>query len=209
MNDLEGAEPSTLGEMAHICGERPGSNRHDVNQTDAERDDYKNLILLCPTHHTLIDKRENEAHFSIEHIHEMKSNHEAKVLSCLQAAEYDDPALIIKEIYYLLLDNREIWAQYGPASPAAMKDPNNNAVFAIWEQERLSTIVPNNRKIAKILRANRGTFDANEQEAISAFLIHAKSYEKWVNDEITYAGVVRFPTQFELMIRSAFNARIQ
>jgi len=52
--------------MAHICGDKPGANRHDAGQTDAERDDYQNLILLCPTHHTLIDRKENESVYTVD-----------------------------------------------------------------------------------------------------------------------------------------------
>ncbi|MBU0538393.1 MAG: HNH endonuclease, partial [Gammaproteobacteria bacterium] len=54
-----GVAPYTLGEMAHIKGNKPGSNRYDQSQSNTERDSYENLILLCPTHHTLIDKEEN------------------------------------------------------------------------------------------------------------------------------------------------------
>jgi len=60
MRDAAHLSPYTIGEMAHIRGENPGSNRHDENQTAEQRNDYENLILLCPNHHTLIDKRENE-----------------------------------------------------------------------------------------------------------------------------------------------------
>ena len=49
--------PHTLGEMAHIKGRRKDANRYDATQNDVERDDYENLILLCPNHHTLIDKK--------------------------------------------------------------------------------------------------------------------------------------------------------
>src|SRR3546814_25057 len=75
--------PYTLGEMAHICGDKPGSNRHNPDQTDAERDDYRNLILLCPTHHTLIDRKENEAAYPVELLLEMKAAHEARILDLL------------------------------------------------------------------------------------------------------------------------------
>ncbi|HHG0564283.1 TPA: HNH endonuclease signature motif containing protein, partial [Klebsiella pneumoniae] len=68
--------PYTIGEMAHIKGNRPGSNRYDIEQPASERDSYENLILLCPTHHTLIDKVENVDRFSVEILHEMKREHE-------------------------------------------------------------------------------------------------------------------------------------
>src|SRR3954466_4701036 len=70
-HEARGAAPYTLGEMAHICGEKPDANRHDPDQKDAERDDYQNLILLCPTHHTLIDRKENEPVYIVAALHEM------------------------------------------------------------------------------------------------------------------------------------------
>ena len=52
--DAGGQAPYIIGEMAHVCGEKPGASRYNADQAAAERDDYQNLILLCPTHHTLI-----------------------------------------------------------------------------------------------------------------------------------------------------------
>src|SRR3546814_14625787 len=52
-------------------------------RSDAERDDYRNLILLCPTHHTLIDRKENEAAYPVELLLEMKAAHEARILDLL------------------------------------------------------------------------------------------------------------------------------
>ena len=55
-----------IGEAAHIYGEHAGtkakkaSARYRDDMTDAERDHYDNLIYLCPTCHTKIDKQENE-----------------------------------------------------------------------------------------------------------------------------------------------------
>lgn len=43
-----------LGEMAHIIGRKPRAAR-SASIVGAD-DSYGNLILLCPTHHTLIDK---------------------------------------------------------------------------------------------------------------------------------------------------------
>src|SRR2546423_498637 len=78
------AAPYTIGEMAHIRGDRPGANRHDASQSTSDRDDYTNLILLCPNHHTTIDKPENEKRFSVEVLLKMKSDHESYVDSRLE-----------------------------------------------------------------------------------------------------------------------------
>jgi hypothetical protein len=46
------------GEVAHIKGEHDGSARYDIDQPDAERQGYDNLMLLCPKHHKLVDRQE-------------------------------------------------------------------------------------------------------------------------------------------------------
>jgi hypothetical protein len=43
-------------EVCHIAGEKEGAARWDPNMTDSERRDFTNLIVLCPTSHTVIDQ---------------------------------------------------------------------------------------------------------------------------------------------------------
>lgn len=62
-------------------------------------------------------------------------------------------------------------------------------------------IVPNNRKIAAELDAHRGLFDIGEQEVITTFQLHMRSYEQWVEDAIPYTAVKRFPKAFDHLIR--------
>jgi hypothetical protein len=63
-----------IGEMAHIEGENPGSARYKKNMSDEDRNAYGNLILLCPTHHTIVDKDENK--YTVEALKQKKSDHE-------------------------------------------------------------------------------------------------------------------------------------
>lgn len=42
--------------IAHIEGKKEGSARYNSNMTDEQRDDITNLILLCQTHHVLVDQ---------------------------------------------------------------------------------------------------------------------------------------------------------
>ena len=46
-----------IGEMAHMVGKKPGAPRYDGSMSDADRNSYENLILLCPTCHVKIDKQ--------------------------------------------------------------------------------------------------------------------------------------------------------
>ncbi len=56
--------------MAHICGEKPGSARHDALKRNVN--DANNLILLCPNHHTLVDSKEQRNKYSAELLYSWK-----------------------------------------------------------------------------------------------------------------------------------------
>ncbi len=101
----------------------------------------------------------------------------------------------------LLEENRQSWAQYGPRSALALSQPYNEAAHAVWVSERLSVIVPNNRKMAAELEAHRGLFETGELATITAFLLHVRSYEQWVQDVIPYSAVKRFPVGFDDLMR--------
>lgn len=68
--------PKVLAKVCHICGLNAGSARHDRQMTDGERNDYPNLILLCPNHHELIDELEPER-WSVDDLCDMKAAHES------------------------------------------------------------------------------------------------------------------------------------
>jgi hypothetical protein len=61
-------------EIAHICGEKPGSARYDSDMTEQDRGAFENLILLCPNHHKLIDRLEPEA-YPPERLRTMRDRH--------------------------------------------------------------------------------------------------------------------------------------
>lgn len=193
------AAPYTIGEMAHIRGEKKGANRHDENQTAKERDAYANLILLCPTHHTLIDKPENEATYSVNQLLNMKLQHNQDVENRFKSCVYKSKQDIAKVIHPLLVQNHAAFKNYGPQSDIARKNPESDA-HAVWLSMRLSTIVPNNRRIKDIVSKHMDLFDASEQKTLAEFEVHASGYEGWVNDENSYEGVVRFPRAFGTLI---------
>jgi hypothetical protein len=63
-----------VGEICHIKAARPGGPRYDPNQSAAGRHGYDNLILLCGTHHTVID--DDEEAYTVDRLIKMKTDHE-------------------------------------------------------------------------------------------------------------------------------------
>jgi len=102
-----------VGEAAHIRGEKPKAARYDPTMTDDERNHSDNLIYLCPTCHTLVDKQRDR--FSVELLHEWKSSHEAKVYKAIQAGFAD---VSYKELEYVTKSFMETFpADYEPVGP--------------------------------------------------------------------------------------------
>jgi hypothetical protein len=200
------AAPYTIGEMAHICGEKSEASRYDASQSDVQRNDYANLILLCPNHHTLIDKPENLKKYSVEVLHKIKSNHERYVHERLEIRGFEKKEEVAAYLYPLLKENHEVFLSFGPKSEIARKNPESDA-HGVWVSERLSTIIPNNRKIVEIAEANSGLFTPTEQAILKKFALHARSYEGWVTDDVSYEGVVRFPEEFDKLISGLADAR--
>jgi hypothetical protein len=68
-------EPVVAMEIAHIRGAHKGSARFDESMTDEERALFGNLILLCSTHHKLVD-RLHPGDYSVETLEQWKRENE-------------------------------------------------------------------------------------------------------------------------------------
>jgi hypothetical protein len=87
---LLGYDDVFIGEICHIKGEKPMSSRYNQNMTDNERESSDNLLVLCPTHHTIIDK--NSSKYPAEYLKNLKKIHEQKY----QNNPYNVPDDILK-----------------------------------------------------------------------------------------------------------------
>jgi hypothetical protein len=97
----------TLGEMAHIVGRSVDGPRGKENLPFDERDSYANLILLCPTHHSEIDK--DSDNWSRSKLLGQKSKHEQWVASQLDQGRI---AVLPVENAEFLRDRENAWKQF-------------------------------------------------------------------------------------------------
>ncbi|MEY7847738.1 hypothetical protein AB7C87_00840 [Natrarchaeobius sp. A-rgal3] len=63
-----------IGHVSHIRARSSGGPRYDPEMDDSERDKYSNLIILCPTHHEIVDKAPEE--YPPEVLEQWKLGHE-------------------------------------------------------------------------------------------------------------------------------------
>ena len=74
-------ETETIGEIAHIISRSAKGPRGNSPLSLEKRDEYSNLILLCPNHHSEIDKYSKK--WPTAKLHEVKANHEKWVSDSL------------------------------------------------------------------------------------------------------------------------------
>jgi hypothetical protein len=110
-------DESLIGEECHIVAESSNGPRGNSSLTQEQRDKYENLILLCAIHHKIVDNQ--PGHYSIEYLHQLKSDHEGWVRGVLEGY---DPAKQRDDEYYADLlqgfcervdiDNWQGWASW-------------------------------------------------------------------------------------------------
>ena len=87
-----------IGEEAHIIAQRQDGPRGDSPLTEADRNRYSNLLLLCPTDHARIDKLPDD--YPPETLQSIKAKHEAAVIS---SATFDRNKQLAEENWARLL----------------------------------------------------------------------------------------------------------
>lgn len=83
---VDSVSGAMLGEMCHIHAASPGGPRYDPSQPDEERNEEQNLLLLCPTHHSVIDQA--PAIYTVESLQSIKRMHEAWVAERLDKEKH-------------------------------------------------------------------------------------------------------------------------
>jgi hypothetical protein len=81
----------TLGEMAHIIAKSPDGPRGKSDIPPESRDSYENLILLCPTHHKIVDKDPEK--WTVDILKQMKEKHEKWVIEQLEKGDITTPLI--------------------------------------------------------------------------------------------------------------------
>ena len=168
-----GTQNVHIAEMAHIFAANNTGPRPNLALTPEQRGAFENLILLCSSCHTEIDKAPTD--FPDAEVARWKEEHAAKLASLFGAAEYGSRAEVRTAIEPALLENRVIFQDYGPNNEYRLNPESEMAVT--WKRKMLSTIIPNNRKIILVLDANRRHLLSAELQTLEIFRQHVDDLE--------------------------------
>lgn len=90
-------EGVVVGKIAHIAAAEMDGPRYDVGMTDEERRSFDNLIVLCPTHHDIVDKLPDK--YDVAFLMNLKKTHEEKHESNQYSMPEDALDSVVEEMY--------------------------------------------------------------------------------------------------------------
>lgn len=170
---FENGEITSIEELAHVIAQSNEGPRGSNPLPLAQRDEYNNIILLCPKCHSLIDK--NPIQFPEEMLIDWKLKHVQILQQAFVVPVYSDRKILSVEIHKLLRRNHQIYLSYGPNSEH-IDNPLTDAA-TVWNRYIHSDVLPNNRKIANLLLVNEHLLSSAEKTVLDKFIIHQEAFE--------------------------------
>lgn len=181
-----------IAEMAHIISAGDQGPRSDIKISKAKKGEFSNLILLCPTCHTKIDKAELE--FPDALILKWKNDHSQKINTLFNIKQYKNRAEARQSIVPILNENKTIFDIYGPLTDERFNPESE--MPKIWLTKIHQNLLPNNRKILKILDTNYDLLTNREMKIVEIFRQHVLDFEsKHINNE--EINGTQFPNQLQ------------
>lgn len=194
---FETGKITNIEEMAHIIGQKEDGPRGEDELPLSERDEFDNIILLCPTCHTTIDK--NPKLYPKETVRKWKREHEESIKNLFIAPRFETREEARKYLLPIFVENKTIFDQYGPFSDNATKD--QMATELEWERLCLQKLIPNNRKIEAAVAQNIDLLNEEEFRLFTQFKLHREGFEYNKLSGDVNATVPTFPVGFENIMK--------
>lgn len=180
-------------ELAHIVGYSDCGPRSQPAIPTEVRNDYANIVLLCPTCHTLVDDEALSHVFPEDVVRDWKVRREREIAEGVGTPTLENRGDLDRHVARLLRANHAVWETYGPEGRYSA-DPISDAART-WRREVLRVILPNNRRIVELCRRNDHLLDAPENDVLAAFEIHVDAFAfNHVSGDVD-PSAPRFPPQ--------------
>ncbi len=190
---FETGQVKNIEELAHRIGQKAEGPRGDNDLPLSERDVFDNIILLCPTCHTIIDK--NPGLYPIDTIKKWKREHQQSIEDLFITPKFDTREKARKYLKPILMENKAIFDKFGPYSDNAVNNPMTTELE--WERQSLQKLIPNNRKIESVIAQCFDLLSEEEKKLFIQFKLHREGFEYNKLSGDVNATVPTFPVGFE------------
>lgn len=185
-----------VGEMAHIIAAKKHGPRGTAELDLDDRASFDNVVLLCPTCHTMVDKAPLE--FPVEEVRRWKDRHVTCVRAAVGAQTYGTRAGARDVIAPLFRQNRQIHLAYGPEAPGASTPESE--MYRAWHRKVIESILPNSRRILAVLDANRHLLTEEETTTVERLRHHIDDLTARHVFDIREPHRARFPSGAETLL---------
>lgn len=191
-------EGKVISEMAHIIPASADGPRGDEEPhlDDAARAEPSNILLLCPTCHTMIDRAVDD--FPATLLRSWKRISQNTRNAAFGTPTFGSRAEARKYLVRMLDANYEIFSNYGP-----LEDSNDEDRAWMWNDLVKSNIIPNNAKIVAFVHANSQLLKASELALAAQFELHAQQFSSRHLDGNWAVGTIKFPVGFAKILEDA------
>jgi hypothetical protein len=162
-----------IAEMAHVipCGDA-GPRQHERPEGSFDTNAFENLILLCPSCHTIIDK--DPGGYNRNTLLGWKTNHLAALANKQGIRAYELRSQVRGAIVAAMTENKAVWSEVAPTDGLRFEYDPESEVGAIWTQRVRSVILPNHFRIQAIAVANQHHMTADEQLTFAQYKEHVR-----------------------------------
>ena len=162
-----------IAEMAHVIPHGEKGPRHEERPTkEFDADSFENLILLCPTCHTIIDK-EPEG-YSRSTLLNWKNKHLAALAHQQGIQTYEDRNQVRDAVAIAMAENKAIWKEYAPVDGSSFEYNPESDTAKTWENRMRGVILPNHFRIEAIIKENQCHMTTEEQGIFARYQEHVR-----------------------------------
>jgi 5-methylcytosine-specific restriction endonuclease McrA len=184
-----GGRSIQVAERAHIIPHSPDGPRGEAGRADIAVDEPANLVLLCPTCHTTVDKAPDD--YPVEMLIKQKRLRAEAVARIGGVVTFTSRAQARSAVVALLEANRASFEAYGPdAADGSLPTPE---AASKWRAVVLDELVPRNKVILSIVEVNSELASEADRGAASLLRVHTSDLESKHRNEVLLAPSRRFP----------------
>lgn len=184
-----------IAEMAHVIPHGDRGPRYEERPAgEFEADSFENLILLCPTCHTIIDK--DPAGFSRSTLLDWKSNHLTTLAHSQGIRLYDERGQVRDAVAAAMAENKAVWKEFAPSDGASFEYDPESETAKTWAQRMRGVILPNHFRILAIIKANLHHATDAEHQTFARYQEHVRGLsERHVCGVV--GGAIRYPVEMD------------
>lgn len=187
-----------IAEMAHVIPHGETGPRHEERPViDFLPDSFENLILLCPTCHTIVDKDPDG--YSRATLLGWKRNHLVALTKKQGIHIYDERGQVRNAISAPMNENKAIWKEFAPIDGSNFEFNPESETAITWEHRMRGVILPNHFRIQAIIKANMHHLTAAERSIFAQYEEHVRGLSERHICGVACTAIL-FPNEMEWIL---------